>query len=122
MSEGEKRGGGLIVAGGQAAVLLEPVEEAFDFVAVGVQVVVQPPCGAPAALAGHDHRRPGLGNFGDQRVGVVSLISQYGPNGQACQQVRGHGAIGLLARRERQPQRVAQRVYDGVKLAGEAAA
>ena len=123
MKHSQKAAGGLVVARGQTAKLLEAAEKALDFIAVPVQVAVNHALDEAVFLAGNDHRRA---KFFDQRhdaVGVIGFVRQYvaGPAGPG-QQLSGPAAIRLLARAKHQTQRIAQGIDQGMDFGGQPAA
>jgi len=130
--------GVFVVAGGDAAPLLEPVEAAFDGVAVAVGLGVEggwAPAGGAFALAVGDL----VAAFGDgvldpsfpqvgSRAGVgVGLVRQQAlvagePVGVGAQQRDQHGIVSGLPGREQHRDRGAQLVGQGVDLGGPPAA
>ncbi len=123
MKHSQKAAGGLVVARGQTAKLLEMAEKARDFIAVPVQVAVNYALDEAVVLAGNDHCRA---KFFDQRhdaVGVIGFVRQHviglvGPG----QQRSGPAVIRLLARAKHQAQRIAQGIDKGMSFGGQPAA
>ena len=95
MKHSQKAAGGLVVARGQTAKLLEAAEKALDFIAVPAQVTVNFPFNETVFLAGDDHRRAKFFDKHHDAVGIMGFVRQHviGPD----QQLSGPAAIRLLA-------------------------
>ena len=123
MKHSQKAAGGLVVARGQTAELLEAAEKALDFIAVPVQVAVNYALDEAVFLAGNDHRRAKFFDQYHDAVGVIGFVHQHvtGPVGPG-QQRSGPAAIRLLARAKHQAQRIAQGIDQGMPFGGQPAA
>ncbi len=115
--------GELVVAGGNAAEVLEPTEGVFDQVSVAIAGPVMADR-AFAAGAARDHRHgAGLTNGSAQRIGVISLVGQdIAGFASTLEQRRGDSDIGNVPRREGQREGSADGVGEGMDLGGLAAA
>ena len=123
MKHSQKAAGGLVVARGQTAKLLEAAEKALDFIAVPVQVAVNDALDEAVFLAGNDHCRAKVFDQRHDAVGIIGFVRQHvaGPAGPG-QQLSGPAAIRLLARAKHQPQRIAQGIDQGMYFSGQPAA
>ena len=122
MNSAEEIASGLVVASGDAAVLLKPCEEVFDQMASFVQMpVVVALILARAARWNHDGLA-GLEQRADHAsVCVVGLVGDEGLGRGVFfeQDVRDFEIMGL-SRREVKARRVAQRIHRGVNLRAQA--
>ena len=102
--------------------MLQRAEEALDEVALAIEGEVGLALLLPVGL-GRDHRR-NIAVFErlDQRVGIVALVGNEGIGIDTREQRLGLRNIGGLTRRERECDRVAERVDDGVNLGRQPAA
>ena len=124
MEHGEEVSGGFVVAGGEAAEVLELVEAALDDVAGAVEHRVE--ASAPRAAGGEhgdvDAAALGAGEVGEPG-GVVTLVGdQRAPAQRAVDQAARGGDVVDLAGGQREPQRQAAAVDQRVQLGGQPAA
>jgi len=121
LNSGEEISGEFVVACSDATKMLEFVEEALDEVAFAVEDKVA----CPRCLAiglGRDHRGDSaLGEFVDQRIGVVSLVADAGVWIGVFEQWLRTGEIVRLPWREHQVDGIAQGVDEGVDFGGQSA-
>lgn len=122
MDHCEEVGGELVVAGSDAAEVLQLREEALDQVALAVEVLAEAGFTAPVAL-GRDVGRGAL--VLDQltdAIGVVGLIRQHnGSRDEMVEQRVGDLPVMRLPCRQAEPDREPLRVDDDVDLAREPA-
>lgn len=112
----------LVVAHGDAAELLELVEEALDQVALSVDLVVDHASQADIALRGDVGGCAGGLDRGDDRAGEVAAIGDHVVGQRhAFDQGRKGRLVGGLARREQQTDRQAVAIHDGVDLGAQSA-
>ena len=120
--EGKEASAKLIVAGGDPAVLLELVKEAFDMVALAIQSLFPPRLPSPMGAVG-DVGSGALGpDMGANSVRVVGFISDH--NGtllEPLEQGFGVGDIMGFAGRDQETYRAAFRIDPRVDFRGEAA-
>jgi len=120
LEHGEEVGGVLFVAGGDAAVVLDLVEEPLDAVAFAVEDGTE--TGAPATgdLGGNVRCGPGRLDAAAEPIGVVGFVGQEDrPLAQTAKQLGGGGTVGGLTGREDQFQRQAVRIGERVDLGGQ---
>lgn len=127
MSEPESRGresdGGeevsceLVVACGDASEVLELVEEAFDEVALPVELRIDGALVLPVALCGDMRAGAAEGDDLEDGLGVVAAVCDgIGSRAQAVEQGRDGGLVGGLAWRDQQTDGQAAGVDDRVEL------
>lgn len=121
MDEAAKVGEELVVAGGDAAELLEAVKEALDAVALLVQDGVVAMRLAPVPPRWDDEFSPGIEDGIVQVVGVVAPVGDDRAGCEALDQGVGLDHVALLAGAEQQADGVAQGIGGGVDLGGQAA-
>ncbi len=111
-----------MIAGRDASEVLELVEEAFDVVALAVQVMG---CGAPlpAVPLGRDvGARAMVGNELEDGAGVAAAVSDGVPGRLKAVKQGQHGSlVGGLARGEREAARQARAVDDDVDFGAQPA-
>ncbi len=117
MDIGEEVGGEFVVAGSEAAAVLEAAEHALDGVAALVEGLAEAAFPAPVAL-GRDVGDRSL--LFDQVADAVAVISPVGMDDaarrQLVQQMLGRLTVGGLPRRQQEGERPALAVGDGVDL------
>ena len=118
----EKRVGELVVACGDAAILLKGVEEALDEIALAVEGEVGLSGFLAVSFRGNDGRDPTLLELLDEGVRVISLVADEGVRLDLVEKRRSLSDVGRLPRRQRQRDRVAECIDDGVDLCRQAAA
>jgi hypothetical protein len=102
--------------------VLELVEEALDEVALTVESKVGLARVFAVGLRGNDWRDAAVLERLDERVGVVAFVGEKGFRLDLLQQRLRLRDVGRLPRRERQCDRVAQRIDEGMYLRRQAAA
>src|SRR3546814_6256666 len=121
-----KRGGGagvvLVLARGDAAELLDLLEEVLDQMAPFVHLLIVGD-GAGAAGVREDHgERAALVQGGSQGVAVEGLVGDQGVEVEPRDQRRDTDAVVALAGQEHEAHQIAQRVDQSHDLGGQAAA
>jgi len=107
--------GELVVAGGDAAHVLELVEEALDEVALPVSLEIDGADHPHIALAGDVGGGSTRGEEFDDRASAVPAIGDRLASGaQAIDQARQGGLVGSLTGCQQQPNRQAHRVHDSM--------
>jgi hypothetical protein len=122
LDHGEEVGGELVVAGSDAAEVLQLREEALDQVALAVEALAEAGFPAPVAL-GRDVGRGALvlDQLADA-IGVVGLIRQHdGSRDEMVEQRVGDLPVMRLPCRQAEPDREPLRVDDDVDLGREPA-
>ena len=102
--------------------MLDLVEEAFDEVAFAIEREVAIPQLLSVRLRWNDRRDFPAFEALDERVAIVAFVGKQRFGLEAFEQRFGLGDVGGLPRRERQRDRIAERIYDGVDLRRQAAA
>ena len=123
MDHGEEVGGELVVAGGDAAEVLQLGEEPFDEVTLSVEPLAE--AGLPAAVALRRDVGRGalvLDQLADA-IGVISLVREHdGARAEMIEQRVGNLSIMRLPGGQAEPDREPLRVDDDVDLGREPAA
>ncbi len=121
MDETQEVTGTSVVAGCDAAEVLELVETALDAVAhlVGIEVVGN--WVFPRRVAGNDGFGPGFGDDPPQLIGIICLVSQHPTGLEPFEQGGRLGDIAPLARREDDAQGAAPAVGRQMDLGGQSA-
>ncbi len=102
MDEPEIAARRLVVAGRDRSEALEPVEEDLDQVALAIQLPVElEQVPLPHWVRMDDGFHPPLAHCIDDGVGVVARVGEHCLAARSPQQIDGHGALVLLARRQR---------------------
>lgn len=123
MNGAEEVAGGLVVAGGNAAILLELVEELLNQVTRPVQMlVVFTELFAAALGRNHDALARILQGIDDPFLGIVGFVGDDGGAWRAGQQGIGTFEIMRLARRQVKAGRIAQRIDGSMDLRAQPAA
>ena len=112
----KERIGELVVARGDAAVLLDLVEEALDEIALAVEGEVGLARLLAVGLGWDDRRDATLLEILDERICVVALVGDDGLRLEVLEQRPGLRDVGRLSRRERKRDGVAESIDDGVDL------
>jgi len=122
LNTGEEVAGEFIVSGGDGTKVLEFVEEALDEIALAVKREVARPRRFAVGLWGNHRSDVALGEFIEQRIGVIGLVADQGlwiGSGEqglhACQ-------IVSLTWRQHQIDGIAERIDKGVNFGGQSAA
>ena len=111
-----------VVAGGDAAELLDLAEEVFDQVTPLVDLEVARDCSDPIGF-GRDHgNRASIGQVGADRVAVKSLVGEKSAEIEVCQKRSDTSAVMSLSRQPDEPHEIAQRIDPGDDLSRQAAA
>jgi len=117
----EECGGGLVVASGKAAVLLETSEEVLDEVASLVEMAVVATLVRACTLAGYDRRLARLNQrLDDTRPSVVGLVGNDHVGRDVLEQDIGAVQIRGLSRRQEDTRGIAERVHSGMDLRAQA--
>lgn len=119
---GQECVGQFVVAGGDGAEVFEFVEEPFNEVALAIQSKVCIARFDPIGLRRNDRHDPPSLKGANQGVGIIGFISQKRLGFDRLQQRFCLTDVRGLPRRERQGDRIAQRVDDGVDLGGQSTA
>jgi hypothetical protein len=119
---GEKISGKFVVACGDCAKVFEFVEEALDEVAFSVKREVSLSWREPVRFGRNDRRDSTLLEGGDQGVGVIGLVGEKGFRVDLVEERFSLTEVGGLARRERNRNRVAERVGDRMDFGRQSAA
>src|SRR5262245_9556192 len=121
LHEAEEVSSGLFVARGDAAKLLDAVDESLHQVPLFVQVRIVYPRLAAVLLRGNDRLGPARFDKLDQRVAVIAFVRDHGLRLVACQQSLPLGDIGTLSRRESQLHGQAQAADGHMQFRGKSA-
>jgi len=122
MQSCEKIACGLLVAGGDAAKLLDYIEKAFDEVSLAVKREVAVPFDLAVGFW-RDHRLDGARcEAGDEAVCIISLVGEKGIGLGLGSQSFGLGDVVDLAAGETECQGISQGVDDGMDFGRQAAA
>ena len=117
MNGGEEVSCGLVVAGGDAAELLELGEEVLDQVPCFVEVAIVIPAHLAVGLWGDHDGLAGGGQRDDHPcIGVESLVGDQRIGLHRRQQMVGARQIVCLAAGQEEAQRIAQGIDQGVNL------
>lgn len=120
--EGFEADGGLVVAGGEAAEVLELAGEALDHMALVVEMAVVGDDAGPARMR-RDHRFGAEGrDRGADAIGVVGGIGDHVLGRLALEQGLSLRGVVRLARGEGDADELAEGVDEPVELAAQAAA
>ncbi len=112
-----------MVACGHAPEVFDPIEEAFDAIALSIEHRAEASLPSAVRLERDVGRSASLLDRAAQPVGVIGLVGKDdGTWPEMSQQLRGRRAIRRLTRCEEQLERQAARVDDGVNLGGQSAA
>jgi len=121
MNGAEEVASGLVIAGGDAAVLLEPGEEVLDEMSSLVQMPVVVAWDLARAARRNDDGLAGLEQWLDHaNVCVVGLVGNDGIGRGVLEQDIGPFEIVGLSGREMKARRIAQRIDRGVDLGAQA--
>jgi len=119
---GEECAGELVISCGDGAELFELVEESFDEVALAIQGKVRVSRLGTVGLGWNDGHNPPLFKCVDQGVCIIGFIGQERLGFDLIEQRPGLADIGGLARCERQRNRIAKGIDDGMDLGCQPAA
>lgn len=121
MNERHKRLGEFVVSRGDASEMHETGEEAFDQIAIAVEMAIEVG-GCEAIGSGRNHRF-GASGFDSRHevIGVVPLVGHDRLTEQILDQCRGMVDIGDLSGRENHPKRIAQRIDGHMQFGGQSA-
>ena len=122
MSEGQIVAGGLLVAGRDASIVFDPVDEPLHEVAFLVQALAEFARLRAIAAWWNYRLSAAAANRLDQLVGIIALVGNYRPRLMAGQQVASARDIVFLARTQAQFHRLALSIYGEMQLRTEAAA
>ena len=120
VQEAEVASGKLVKAREDAAVLLDLVDEAFDQVALSIQMSVKV-ASLCSVLAGRNDRNSAhLLDLFNELVGVIASVSDYEVGFSAFDESRTLGHVMGLSSSEQEVQGIAQGIHAGVDLGAEA--
>ena len=119
---GKERVGELVVAGCDGAILFELAEKPLDEIAFAIEGKIGIARRDPIGLGWNDRHDASALELLDQGIGIIGLVGQEGLGLDLVEQRRGLADIGRLSRRERQGDRIAERIDDGMDLRGQPAA
>ena len=119
---GKERVGELVVAGCNGAILFELAEKSLDEIAFAIEGKIGVARLTAIGLGWNDRHDASALERLDQGIGVLGLVGQEGRGLDLVEQRRGLADIGGLSRRERQGDRIAERIDDGMDLRGQPAA
>ena len=122
MEEADEVAGGFFVACGDAAVVFESIDEAFDQIAASVEVFLDAASDTSYFQGGDHGPTAAAANFPDQFVVVVGLVGDDILGTMVRQQRIGLATVVLLAGRQPQLDRTPLRVDRDVNLGAESAA
>ena len=115
---GEEVSSELVIAGGDAAEVLEATEAAFDDIAAFVGELVQANGGLAIGFAGNDGGDPLFREIAAKRIGVIALIDdEFRHARDQTDAGFGHSAIGGVARGEDEDPGSTELVDDRMNLA-----
>src|ERR1051325_880548 len=123
--KGEKRGGEFLIAGGNAAMLLNGSEEVLDPVALAVEATVKVPAGKPLSAHGKAREDMLLVEEHSQSIRVIALISHQdsaGSPAESLHQLRRAGDVRHIARAQNELDCPASSIHQRVNLSRESAA
>ena len=107
----------LVVAGGDAAEVLEAADGGFDPPTLAVAAPVVADRDGSVAAAGDDRDGAGFAQAGAEPVGVVGAVGdQSAERTGSRHQVRGGANVGMMAGGQPQDDRPAEQVGDQVEL------
>lgn len=118
-NEGSKRGGELIIAGGDAAMTLEGREEVFHEVPFAVVASMERTVFFAGGVEGQAGKDIVCDQQLAQRIGIVTFVGDQRAAvalGQLCHQGRSHGDVGDVARTEQQEEGTPLAVDQSVDL------
>ena len=111
MNSGQEIPGELVVSGGDATEVLEPAEAAFDDISAFVGALVEAMDNDTVGFVGDDGLGPVTDDFGAKVVTVVALVGDKRAHGwRERQDIGSCSDIGILAWRQMQDDRPAQRI------------
>lgn len=117
--EAEKAGIGFVISCSDATKLFESVEEAFNQIAIFVQVPIDGALLGPIGPRWNDGMRSLALDRSDKRVGIVPVVGKNAICRKACNQGLGLGDVGLLASRQDRPHWIPESVHRRMNLGGQ---
>lgn len=108
MPKREKVASSFVVAGSQTAIMFQAIEQAFDFVALGIEMIIECPRFEPVPFCRDNSLRIQVGNEEEERIAVIAFIRQYSGGLLVGQERFSLCNVGLLAWRQDEPDRVPQ--------------
>ena len=118
----QERAGEFIVARCDRTIMLQCTAEALDEITFTMEREVGGARLLPVGLGGDDRRDFAFFERGDQRVGIVALVSEQCARLDPLQQRLGLRNIGDLPRRQRKGNGIAKGIGNSVDLGRQAAA
>ena len=122
MEESQEVPGRLLIPGGDAAILLDQVDEPLHLVPFLIEMLIIGPRLLPVLLGRDQRLGPAPLDPSHQVIAVIPLVGDGRPRIEALEQGRALTDIRRLAGRQDEPHRVAQGVDDDVDLGAESAA
>src|ERR1700693_6158027 len=120
LEHSEEVGGVLFIARGDAAAMLDLVEEPLDAISFTIERATEAGAPATGGLGRNVRRSTGGLDATAEPVGVVSFVSQEDrPLAQEAKQLGGGGTVGGLTRCEDEFKRQAVRVGERMDLGGQ---
>lgn len=120
--EAHEVGEELVVARCNPPELLEFVEEAFDEIALFVEVGIIRTLNLPIALGRNDNLAASFSDFLVQMIGVIALVGDGGIGVQSIDEFMRMGDVVFLSRAADQPDRIAERVAGSMDLGAQTSA
>ena len=122
MDHGSEACVGFVVAGGEAAKLLEPLEEVLDEMSPFVHIDIMMDRRAAIRLGGDHSKRSPFAQLGAQSIVVEGLVADESGEIDACDERLDADAVVALAGKKDEAGQVAQRVNERNDLGRQAAA
>lgn len=122
MNEGQERLGQFVIARGDTPEVFDASEEAFDQIAVPIEMTIEAALGDSIGAGRNDGLRPRRFDHGNEVVGIVPLVGNYGLCRQVFDRLGSTADVGNLTRREDDPQWITQGIDHDMQLAGQSAA
>ena len=122
MDESQEGGSELVIAGGDAPELLQPVEETFDVVALSIDAFLPAEALLPVGFFGNVGDRTLGSNMRTNAIGIVALIGDHDRAlVESFEQRLGGGRVMVVARRNQERDRTALRIDAGMDFRREPA-
>jgi hypothetical protein len=119
MNERQKGRCEFVVARGDTPEVLDASEEAFDQIAVSVEMAIEAALGKTIGAGRNHGLRAGGFDCCNEVVGVVSLVRDDSLRGQVLDGLGRTFDVGNLACGENHPQRIAQGIHGDMQLGGQ---
>ncbi len=123
MNSGQEISGELVVSSGYAAEVLEPAEAAFDDVSAFIGAFVEAMDDDAVGFIGDDGLGAATSDFAAKVVAVIPLVGKERTHGRCERQsIERRRDVGILAWRQMQDNRPAERIAQRVDFCRSAAA